>query len=372
MKFSTVLGLVASASAAFADVTLREASKDFMFGVAANTLFFDNSTYVETMDYAFNTIVAENGCKFSNVHQEKDSFDFTDCDAHLAMANELGMKFRGHCLLWHGFQPEWFKSLKGNDMKEAIVQHVTGVLNHYKGKVKIWDVVNEAIDDEATGENGTWDFRNTNIIQEVPDFIDVAFKTAREVDPSVKLFYNDYDIEGVDIREGKKTNAVYNFLKDALARGVPIDGVGLQYHLHTDKTVKYENVVDTIRRFGELGLEVQITEIDVNSVTGPSQEVFEYQAELYADALRACLNSEYCTGFLVWGVDDPHSWRADGTPLIFDADYNPKPAYYSLLNVFKEFNNEEISDEEEAVVDDDSSAAVEEEDSAEDSADEQN
>jgi len=365
MKLSTILGLVTSASAAFADITLREAAKDFMFGVAGNTLYFHNETYVETMNTTFNTMVAEDGCKFSNVQPGRETFNFTDCDAHLAKAEELGMTFRGHCLLWHGFQPGWFFNLKGDDMKQAIIEHITGVLNHYRGKVKIWDVVNEAISDDSTGENGTFEFRNTNIYQEVPDFVDVAFKTAREVDPDVKLYYNDYNNEGL---YSKKTNSVYNLVKDMVDRGVPIDGVGLQYHLHTNAYPTYENVIESMRRFGELGLDVQITEIDVNSVHGVSQEVFDLQAKLYGEALRACLDSPYCKGFLIWGVDDPHSWRADGVPLIFDGDYTPKPAYYTLLNVFKEYNENEDSDDEEAVVDDNSNAV--EEDSADESDDE--
>jgi len=368
MKFTTALGLVASVSTAFADVTLREAAQDFMFGVAANTKFFNNSTYLETVNSSFNTMVAENGCKFSSVHPEKDVYDFEDCDAHLAKAEEFGMQFRGHCLLWHGFQPEWFRNLKGDDMRNAIIDHVTNVLNHYKGKVHIWDVVNEAVSDESSGENGTWDLRKTNLAQEVPDFIDVAFKTAREVDPTVKLYYNDYNIEGDDISEGKKTNSVYNLLKDMKERGVPVDGVGLQYHLHTNIYVKYENVMKTMAKFNEIGLDVQITEIDVNSVDGATQEVFEFQASLYEDALRACLDSSNCTGFLIWGVDDPHSWRAEGTPLIFDGNYTPKPAYFSLLNVFKEYHHIEDSDDEEDVNAEGETDAVDSAD--EDSADE--
>ena len=153
------------------------------------------------------------------------------------------MKFRGHCLLWYGFLPMWMYQLKGKDVEQAIVEHITGVLEHYRGKIDTWDVVNEAIADNSTGANGTWDMRKSHLYNEVPNYVDIAYKTAREVDPTVKLFYNDYDIEGIDIREGNKTNAVYNFVKDLVDRGVPIDGVGLQYHLHTDKQVKYENVI---------------------------------------------------------------------------------------------------------------------------------
>ncbi|ORX63959.1 hypothetical protein BCR32DRAFT_330740 [Anaeromyces robustus] len=350
MKFSIALSLLASASFAFADLSLREASKDFMVGVAGASHRFGDEAYMNALK-EFNTMVAENGCKLSGIQPQQGVFDFTDCDAHLAKAEENGMKFRGHCLIWFNYQPQWFQDIKGYDnMKNTIVEHVTQVLTHYKGKIDTWDVVNEAIEDESTGENGTWELRDTFLSRECPDFIDIAFKTAREVDPNVKLFYNDYDIEGIDIRQGKKTNAVYNFVKDMKERGIPIDGVGLQYHLHTEpgKTVKYENVMETMERFGKLGLEVQITEMDVNCVKGNTEEEFALQAQLYGDGLRACLDSPYCTGFLIWGVGDSDSWRTDGYPLIFNKDYTPKPAYYSLINVLKDHYKLEDNEEPDA------------------------
>ncbi|OUM63391.1 glycoside hydrolase family 10 protein [Piromyces sp. E2] len=340
-----------------------------MFGVAANTEYF-NDKYLERLE-EFNTIVAENGCKMLHIHPQRDVYNFTDCDAHLAKAEELGMQFRGHTLLWGGFQPMWFYGTKGEDMRAAIVDHITTILNHYKGKVKIWDVVNEAIDDQATGENGTWQYRDFNIYREVPDFVDLAFTTARSVDPEVKLFYNDYDIEGVDIHGGKKTDAVYNFLKDLKERGIPVDGVGFQYHMHTNEgfIASYESIMEAMARFGELGLEVQITEADVDCVGGASEENYALQAKSYADGLRACLDSPNCTGYLIWGIDDPDSWRYEGVPLIFDGNFDKKPAYYSLLNVFLEHNNnkeDSASDEDIEVESGDVNGVEEEEDSSED------
>jgi len=338
MKATSILSLIASASLAFADVTLREAAKDFSIGVAAASHRFGNEAYIDAVS-EFNTMVAENGCKLSSLQPQKGVYDFSDCDAHYEMAQKLGQKFRGHCLIWFNYQPEWFQNITDSqEMEQTIVDHITTVLTHYKGKIDTWDVVNEAIEDESTGENGTWELRDTFISRALPNFIDVAFKTAREVDPSVKLFYNDYDIEGIDIRKGMKTNAVYNFVKDMVERGVPIDGVGLQYHLHTDKTVKYENVIETMKRFGDLGLEVQITEMDVNSVEGNTKEAFDLQAKLYGEGVKACLDSPNCTAFLIWGVGDSDSWRSDGYPLAFNSDYTPKPAYYAMLDVLKEYN----------------------------------
>jgi len=371
MKFNTALALLSASSLALADISLREAAGDFEFGFAGNTLYFNDEGYMNAAKNTFNAMVAENGCKFSGIQAQKDVFDFTDCDAHYEKAQELGMKFRGHCLIWHSYQPQWFQNVTGyENMKNTIVKHITTVLNHYHGKIDTWDVVNEAIDDQSTGEDGTFTLRDTFLSRECPDFIDIAFKTAREVDPTVKLFYNDYDNEGIESRTGK-TNSVYNLVKDMVERGVPIDGVGLQYHQHTNIYPKYENVMKTMAKYAALGLEVQITEMDVNSIEGKTKEAFDFQAELYSDGLRACLDSSNCTAFLIWGLDDAHSWRNTGYPLIFNGgDYTPKPAYYALLNVFKEYHQDgSDSEESEADVGKETGAV---EDVKEDSAEESN
>jgi len=373
MRINSVISIIASASVAYG-ITLREAANGFTFGVAGASQRFDDETYMGLVNSEFNTMVAENGCKFNFIQPERGVYNFTDCDAHYNKAIALGQKFRGHCLVWHSDQPEWFQNITDStDMENTIVDHITTVLNHYRGKIDTWDIVNEAIDNDATGEDGTWQYTDSFIYRALPNFVDVAFKTAREVDPTVKLFYNDYNIEGVDVRECRKTNAVYNFVKDLVDRGVPIDGVGIQYHLRTNRIIHYENVLETMKRFGELGLEVQITEMDV-SIQGMdvNDESLALQAKFYADGLQACLDSPYCTGFLIWGVGDSDSWRAETFPLIFDGDYKPKPAYYALLDVFSQYEivEEQVTvtedcdtDSEDEEVDVDGTVDVEDEDS---------
>ncbi|OUM57226.1 glycoside hydrolase family 10 protein [Piromyces sp. E2] len=334
MKASSILSLMASASLAFADVSLREAAKNILIGVAANSNRFGDEAYIEATSQ-FNYMVAENGCKLSGIQAVQGVYDFSDCDAHYNKAVELGMKFRGHCLVWHNYQPEWFQNLNGKDMRKAIVEHITTVLTHYKGKIDTWDVVNEAMDD---ADNGGWSMANTYIYQQVPDIMELAFKTAREVDPEVKLFYNDF----------KRIRSVVTFMKEMVERGVPIDGVGWQYHVNIGHYYSYEDMVEIMGQFADLGLEIQITEMDVDGLTSGSEEEFAKEAEIYADALRACLDSSNCTAFLVWGVGDNDSW-INGYPLLFDSNYAPKPAYYSLINLLKQRNN--ITDEEVEVTD---------------------
>jgi len=341
MKFTTIASLTLSASLAFAELGLREYANDFNFGFAINSTYWEGvAEYTEIAEANFNLAVAENACKFAGIQAEQGVYDFTDCDKHLEKATELGMNFRGHCLIWHGYQPVWFMNLKGEELRNAIVDHVTTVLTHYRGKFDTWDIVNEAIDDRSTGEG--WIMRPSFLYREVPDFVDIAFKTAREADPDLKLYYNDYNSEGSPSNMGK-TLSIYNFVKDMVERGVPIDGVGIQYHAHTTAYPEYESVVEVMKKYADLGLEVQITEMDV-SCQNNSIEEFEKQAEIYGVALRACLDSPNCSAFLLWGFGDKLSWKDDKYALIFDADLKPKPAYYTLLDILKEYNAKKVED----------------------------
>jgi len=348
MKVSSFIALTFTATLAYAESGLRDFAKDINIGFAINSTFWEaDQKYSEVAENNFNLAVGENACKLSGIQAEQGVYDFTDCDRHVNKAKELNLGFRGHCLVWHGFQPRWFMNLKGDDLRNVIVDHITTTLTHYRGKIDTWDIVNEAIDDSSTG-NG-WTMRNTFLYKEVPDFVDVAFKTAREVDPEVKLFYNDYNNEGTPFNVNK-TLSVYNFVKDMVERGVPIDGVGIQFHVGTKDYPTYEAVMEVMAKYAELGLEVQITEMDVVCNNGNTPEEFEKQAEVFGIALRACLDSPNCTAFLIWGLADHFSWRIGAYPTIFDDNLLPKPAYYTLLDILKEHNDKieaQNSDEEE-------------------------
>ncbi|ORY23983.1 putative xylanase B, partial [Neocallimastix californiae] len=203
------------------------------------------------------------------------------------------MEFRGHCLIWHAYQPSWFENADANTLKNAIVDHITKTLQHYEGKIKVWDVVNEAIDDNSNG-NG-WNMRRSFLYNKVPNFVDLAFQTARKVSPNTKLFYNDYNAEGVYA----KAESIYNFVADLKKRNIPIDGVGLQYHVGAREQPSYNKINDLIGRYCRLGLEVHITELDVK-LQGDQNG----QSQAFSNALKACLANSCCKAFLVWGVGD--------------------------------------------------------------------
>ncbi|OUM57521.1 glycoside hydrolase family 10 protein, partial [Piromyces sp. E2] len=278
---------------------------------------------------AFNYMVAENACKFVSIQGTKGKFNFNDCDAHLNKAKELGMDFRGHALIWHSMAPKWLENEDSNSMKNSIINHITTVLKHYEGKFDTWDVVNEAIDDSSNG-NG-WKMRNSFLYQKVPNFIDLSFQTARQVSPRTKLFYNDYNTEGI----WGKSESVYQFIADLKKRNIPIDGVGLQYHVSVQHQPQFNKINDLIGRYCKLGVEVHITELDVSCESSCyAGDVESKQSQVFTNALKACLGNSCCTGFLVWGIGDPDSWLgSDKKGLLFNGNYQPKSQYTALLNV---------------------------------------
>jgi endo-1,4-beta-xylanase len=330
MKFSKGFFITALAASANGYELLKNYSKGFRIGAATNTIHYNNANYVNAMK-AFNYMVAENACKFVSIQGTKGRFNFNDCDAHYNKAKELGMDFRGHALIWHSMAPKWLEYEDSNTMRNSIVNHITTVLKHYDGKIDTWDVVNEAIDDDSNG-NG-WKYRNSFLYQKNRDFIDLAFKTARQVAPKVKLFYNDYNTEGI----WGKSESVYQFVADLKKRNIPIDGVGLQYHVSVQNQPQFNKINDLIGRYCKLGLEVHITELDVSCVNSCNAgDVESRQSQVFTNALKACLNNSCCTAFLVWGIGDPDSWLGnDKKGLLFNGNYQPKSQYNALLNVLK-------------------------------------
>jgi endo-1,4-beta-xylanase len=330
MKFSKAFVITALAASANGYELLKNYSKGFRIGAATNTIHYNNANYVNAMK-AFNYMVAENACKFVSIQGTKGRFNFNDCDAHYNKAKELGMDFRGHALIWHSMAPKWLEYEDSNTMRNSIVNHITTVLKHYDGKIDTWDVVNEAIDDDSNG-NG-WKYRNSFLYQKNRDFIDLAFKTARQVAPKVKLFYNDYNTEGI----WGKSESVYQFVADLKKRNIPIDGVGLQYHVSVQNQPQFNKINDLIGRYCKLGLEVHITELDVSCVNSCNAgDVDSRQSQVFTNALKACLNNSCCTAFLVWGIGDPDSWLGnDKKGLLFNGNYQPKSQYNALLNVLK-------------------------------------
>jgi len=282
------------------------------FGAAIAGGKLGDSTYTRILTTEFNSVTAENEMKWDATEPSQGRFTYTNGDRILNQGVSMGAKVRGHALLWHQQQPGWAQSMSGTALRNAAINHVTQVATHYKGKIYAWDVVNEAFADGGSGAR-----RDSNLQRTGNDWIEAAFRAARTADPNAKLCYNDYNTDGINA----KSTGIYNMVRDFKSRGVPIDCVGLQSHLGTTIDSTYQA---NIQRFADLGVDVQITELDV--AQGGNQ------ANIYATVTRACLAVARCTGITVWGIRDNDSWRTGENPLLFDNSGNKKAAYTSVLN----------------------------------------
>ncbi len=287
--------------------------------------------YRELIGREFSMLTPEYEMKFASLHPARDCYDFAAADELVAFARDRQMPLRGHALIWHRSLPEWL--LQGAFDREALLEilqeHIQTVVGHYRGQVPIWDVVNEAIADT----DGNW--RNTLWWRAIgPGYVEAAFRVAHAADPEARLFYNDYGGEGL----GEKSDAIFNLLRDLRAREVPVHGVGLQMHVDIAAPPDPTAVAANLQRLGELGLEVQVTEMDVSlkNGSGSVEERLAAQAAIYQQMLQVCLDAPSCTAFVVWGLSDRYSWLSEphwDSPLLFDWTYQPKPAYEALRDL---------------------------------------
>ncbi len=290
----------------------------------------------------FNMLVAENEMKMETLQPQRGQFSFGSADGLVSFAQRNKMTMRGHCLVWHQQQPEWLssdgkKNDKGWTRKEALAimkNHITNVMQHFKGKVTEWDVVNECLDDDQSiiRTNPDAYTLRQNVWQRAigDDYIDSAFVYARQADPTALLYLNDYDVE----MQGKaKAVAFYNIVKRLQQHGIPIDGVGLQCHFSVGSvdSVKLER---TIRRFGDDGLKCIITELDMG-VGSTSAKDLEEQARNYRVVTDIMLNNANCPSMVIWGIKDNDSWRSGSNPLLYTAQLGRKPAWYAVRSALR-------------------------------------
>ncbi|WP_055479884.1 non-reducing end alpha-L-arabinofuranosidase family hydrolase [Sphaerimonospora mesophila] len=310
---TALVAVSAPADAAASTLGAAAAQSGRYFGTAIAAGRLGDSTYSSIANREFNMITAENEMKIDATEPNRGQFNFTQADRIYNWAVQNGKQVRGHTLAWHSQQPGWMQSLSGSALRQAMIDHINGVMAHYKGKIPYWDVVNEAYADGNSGGR-----RDSNLQRTGNDWIEVAFRTARAADPAAKLCYNDYNI---DNWTWAKTQGVYNMVRDFKQRGVPIDCVGFQGHFNNQSAYN-PNFRTTLQSFAALGVDVAITELDVEGASPTT----------YANIVNDCLAVPRCVGITVWGVRDSDSWRSSQTPLLFDGNGNKKPAYTSVLN----------------------------------------
>ncbi len=283
------------------------------FGTAVAAGRLGDSTYAAILDREFDMVTPENEMKWDTTEPARGTFNFTAADKIVAHARANGQRMRGHTTVWHAQLPSWVSSITdAATLKTVLDNHITTEISHFKGKIYAWDVVNEAFADGSTQHR-------SSVFQNVlgNGFIEEAFRTARAADPAAKLCYNDYNIEDWN---AAKTQGVYDMVKDFKSRGVPIDCVGFQSHFGSGGPPS--TFPTTLARFAALGVDVQLTELDI-AQAGVAP---------YTRTVQACLSVARCTGITVWGIRDSDSWRSGDTPLLFDAGGNKKPAYDAVLS----------------------------------------
>ena len=333
---------------------LKDYYKDYFpmgVAVAPNTVEGESA---DLLLEHFNSITPENVMKMGPIHREKDRFYWEDADKLAAFAKENDLKMRGHALVWHQQTGDWiFEDENGNkvDREELLKRmktHIDSVVGRYKGTIYSWDVVNEAISDNPDEllRKSDW----LEIIGE--DFIAKAFEYAHEADPDAKLYYNDYN---AIIPE--KRDRIYKMLKKLVENDVPIDGVGIQGHwsIYGPSEEELRKALDI---YSSLGLDVQITELDVSLYHWEKEqrelkpgEFDEFTPELEQKQIEAYdmffeVFRDYkdvLTGVTFWNLSDKYSWLdhypVEGRknyPLLFDQELQPKKAYYEVIDFEQE------------------------------------
>ena len=312
----TAAGALVLPGAADAATTLGASAAErggryFGTAVAANKL--SDSVYTTILNREFNSATPENEMKWEATEPSQGSFTYANADRIVNHARQRGWRVRGHALAWHSQQPTWAQNMSGTALRNAMLNHVTQVATHYRGQIYAWDVVNEAFADGTSGAR-----RDSNLQRTGNDWIEAAFRAARAADPGARLCYNDYN---TDNWTHAKTQAVYRLVQDFRQRGVPIDCVGFQSHFNNESPYP-SNYRTTLSSFAALGVDVQITELDIQGAS----------ATTYRNVVNDCLAVARCNGITVWGIRDSDSWRSGGTPLLFDANGNKKPAYDAVLS----------------------------------------
>ncbi len=310
---------------------------DFHCGVVVDMSkvdFIDD--YEQIVKNQFSSATAENIMKPFYLHPSENVYYWEDADrlADYCAANSL--RLHGHTLIWHQQLPHWMTNYEGfkADWENMLKEHITQIVGHFKGRVASWDVVNEAFNDDGTLRNNIWK-QNIGI-----GYLEKAFIYAHEADPNAQLFYNDYSV----VINPIKRKAILSYFNQLKVKGIPIDGIGLQMHIFNGfpENIEISNAFDEIWKNDYLihisELDISMNPLSVNMDFAPQNELTR-QAEKYLYVFKSYdrIPNQYKFGITVWGVGDGDSWiryyySRDDYPLLFDDNYQAKPAFCKLIS----------------------------------------
>ncbi len=297
-------------------------------------------------------VVPENDMKWLDMNRGAPSEDdYGPADTVAGFAVEGGLALRGHNMLWYFRTPHWFFTLPGRDaQRRAVVDRIKALAGRYRGIIHSWDVVNEPIEPKDGRPDGLRKAVFLDVLG--PEYLDLAYRTAREADPKARLVVNEYDVELDSPEHEARRTVLLNLLRRMQKAGTPVDAVGIQAHLDAVGGPPFSPAV--LRRFladiAGLGLTIQITELDVTDAHAPADIAVRDRliADTYRRFLDAALDEPAVKMVVTWGLSDRHSWivrretnqakwRKDGLPsrpLPFDADLRPTPAFAAMVDAF--------------------------------------
>ncbi len=319
------------------DITGLYQNAPFAIGVAiqVNELL-SNPQYRNIAQKQFNSVTPENAFKADRLHPQENTFNWVFADTLVKFCEENNKRIHGHTLVWHSQLPQWILNYQGDytDWENVLEKHIKTIVTHFKGKVKSWDVVNEAFNEDGTLRNSIWR-------QKLGDsYIEKAFRYAHEADPDALLFYNDYGLE-YNPNKRKATIRLFNNLRK---RGVKIDGIGLQTHISIQYPASSQ-IADALQDIAANNYKVHISEMDIsinpnNKDIGSKEKNFEQQAHKLGEIVLHYkqLPKHLQYGITFWGISDANTWirsfyNREDYPLLYDDNYTAKPMYCQLKAV---------------------------------------
>jgi endo-1,4-beta-xylanase len=314
------------------ELTLRLCGekRGLLVGAALNAAALrDDSNYRALAGGEFSLVTPENVMKMGLLRPAREAFAWADADALLQFAQDHQQAVHGHTLVWHRQIPRWLDERKWtrDELIDILREHILAVVGRYKGRVKMWDVVNEAVEGDGSLRQSIW------LRMIGPEYIELAFRWAHEADPAALLLYNDFGAEGL----GRKSDGVYRLVADLKSRGVPIGGIGLQMHMALGGHIPEDDFRMNLERLANLGLELHVTEADIRIPMPVTSSALQSQAEEYGQLLKIFIGNRNARSWTFWGITDRYSWvpaefKSYGAALPWDGEYQPKPAHRALLD----------------------------------------